>query len=286
MSKLLAVDLDGTLFYPKKLTRCISKKNVKFLRNWIDAGNKVVLISSRSFEFVKDLKKEIGRDIDFLSSTSAQIFANGQLIRDESMPNNELKGILDEIEEEYNPVCYLANGKESGHVIKVCKKVPKIVRGIYKLWWVFQFKYREKFIMENKSFNDLIESGKVSKVMIFYGFKKKKIMLAKENNKLFREKYPEIEISWTAQVNELTPQNCSKSSGLKIYCDYMNIDKNDVYVVGDSGNDISMFNEYYEHSYCMKHSYPDVKKYASHVISRVHKLDKLVLKGELQYETN
>ena len=101
---------------------------------------------------LKDLKKEIGRDIDFLSSTSAQIFANGQLIRDESMPNNELKGILDEIEEEYNPVCYLANGKESGHVIKVCKKVPKIVRGIYKLWWVFQFKYREKFIMENKSF--------------------------------------------------------------------------------------------------------------------------------------
>ena len=101
MSKLLAVDLDGTLFYPKKLTRCISKKNVKFLRNWIDAGNRVVLISSRSFEFVKNLQKEIGREVDFLSSTSAQIYANGKLIRDAYMPNDKLKDILDHIEEKY-----------------------------------------------------------------------------------------------------------------------------------------------------------------------------------------
>ena len=122
--------------------------------------------------------------------------------------------------------------------------------------------------------------------MIFYGLKKNKSKISKEINKDLRDKYSDIEFSWTAQVNELTPKECNKSAGLKIYCDYMNIDKNDVYVVGDSGNDISMFNEFHEHSYCMKHSYPSVKKYASHVISRVYKLDKLVLKGELLNETN
>ena len=116
MSKLLAVDLDGTLFYPKKLTRCISKKNVKFLREWIDAGNRVVLISSRSFEFVENLKKEIKRDVDFLSSTSAQIYADGKLIRDERMPGKDLHEVLNHIEKNYSPIAFLVNSKESGHV--------------------------------------------------------------------------------------------------------------------------------------------------------------------------
>ena len=286
MSKLLAVDLDGTLFYPKKFTRCISKKNVKFLREWIDAGNRVVLISSRSFEFVSKLKNEIKREVDFLSSTSAQIFANGQLIRDEKMPANELREILSHIEQKYDPICFLANSKDSGHVIKACRSVRKGLLIFYRIWWIFQFKYRERALINDNAFEKLLDSGEISKVMIFYGLKKNKSKISKEINKDLRDKYDDIEFSWTAQVNELTPKNCNKSSGLKIYCDYMNIDKNDVYVVGDSGNDISMFNEFYEHSYCMKHAYPSVKKYASHVISRVYKLDKLVLKGELSHETN
>ena len=73
MCKVLACDLDGTLFYPRGIKRCISRKNVKFLRKWIDLGNKVVLITSRSYEFVQRLKKEIDRSFDVMTCTSAQI---------------------------------------------------------------------------------------------------------------------------------------------------------------------------------------------------------------------
>ena len=66
MAKLLAIDLDGTLFYPKNIRRCICKKNVKFLRRWIDAGNKVVLVTSRSTQFTERLKDEIKRPVDFI----------------------------------------------------------------------------------------------------------------------------------------------------------------------------------------------------------------------------
>ena len=68
--------------------------------------------------------------------------------------------------------------------------------------------------------------------------------------------------------------------GLSIYCDYLNIKKEDVYAVGDSGNDIEMFNRFYENSYCMKHGGKVVRKYAKHTIRRVYDLNKLVLKGE------
>ena len=64
MCKLLACDLDGTLFYPRQIGRCIPMRNVRFLRHWIDAGNKVVLITSRSYEYVEKLFKEIKRPVD------------------------------------------------------------------------------------------------------------------------------------------------------------------------------------------------------------------------------
>ena len=286
MGKLLAVDLDGTLFYPKQHTKCISKKNVKFLQKWIDQGNKVVLISSRGYDFVKRLKEEIQRDFDFMSNTSAQIEADGKLLRDIYMPIEQLTDILSDIEKKYQPTAILASGKEPTYYIKTCHPIGKFLAFFYKLWWVFQWKYREPTVIDNQKYEEFMQKGNVCKVMIFYGIRKNKAKISKEINKDLRNQYTDIEFSWTAQVNELTPMGCSKSEGLEQYCSLMNIDKSDVYVVGDSGNDISMFQKFYEHSYCMKHSYPAVKKYAANVISRVYKLDKLVLKGDKQHETN
>ena len=82
MSKLLAVDLDGTLFYPKRLTRRIPKRNITFLRKWIDAGNRVVLISSRSNDFTSKLDKEIKRPVDVINHLGAQIRINDELVQD------------------------------------------------------------------------------------------------------------------------------------------------------------------------------------------------------------
>ena len=90
MGKLLAVDLDGTLFYPKGVKRCISKKNVKFIQDFIDAGNRVVLITSRSTQFTDKLKSEIERDFDIMNCTSSQIFHDGECIRDNPLNKEDL----------------------------------------------------------------------------------------------------------------------------------------------------------------------------------------------------
>ena len=280
MCKVLACDLDGTLFYPRKLRRCISMRNVRFLRRWIDAGNKVVLITSRSYEFVQRLEKEIQRPFDVMSCTSAQIFHDGQLIRDVSMPNKELKTIFNEVDKKYKPLAYLLTAKGQPCVLYRTERISGFFMFFYRLWYLFQFKYREEGVVDNKLFLDCIEHGEVYKLMTFFGFRKKNGELSKEINKELRENFPEIESSWSLIVNELTPKGCNKGEGLDEYCKVLNIDPNNVYVVGDSGNDIAMFTKYYENSYCMAHAYPSVKKYAKHTVTRVYKLDKLVLKGE------
>ena len=280
MCKLLACDLDGTLFYPRRLRRCISKRNVRFLRRWIDAGNKVVLITSRSSEFTERLKKEIQRSFDVMACTSAQIFHDDELIKERWMPNDELEKIFWEIDKRYKPKGYLLTGKDHPCVVYNPKRANLFFQIIYRLYYFFQFKYREPSETSNEIFLDLMKNGKCFKLMTFFGFGKKKGVLSKEINKELRENYPQIESSWSLIVNELTPKGCNKGDGIEEYCRMLNIDKKDVYVIGDSGNDIAMFQKFYDHSYCMAHAYPSVKKYAKHAVTRVYKLDKLVLKGE------
>ena len=280
MAKLLAIDLDGTLFYPKRIRKCICKKNVEFLRKWIDEGNKLVLVTSRSTQFTAKLKDEIQRPVDFINCCSSQIIANDQFIYDKAMPNEKLKKILGKIEEDYEPIALLMTSENHPCIIKYSRKVSRIYTFFYRVWWWFQFSYREPFIVDNDLFENELNNAKIYKIMTFIGLRKKKTKISKEINKEFREEFAEIESSWTAQVNELTPKGCNKGNGVERYCRLMNIDSNDVYVVGDSGNDITMFNMFHEHSYCMKRGHPSARKYAKHIISRVYKLDKLLLGGE------
>ncbi len=280
MAKLLAIDLDGTLFYPKRIRKCICKKNVLFLRKWIDEGNKVVLVTSRSTQFTEKLKDEIQRPVDFINCCSSQIFANNELIFDKWMPNKELKEILSRIEETYEPIAFLMTSENHPCIIKYSRKVNRIFTLFYRIWWWFQFSYREPFTVDNEMFENELNTAKIYKIMNFIGIRKNKSKISKEINKELREEFPEIESSWTAQVNELTPQGCNKGNGVERYCQLLDINPDDVYVVGDSGNDITMFNKFHEHSYCMKRGHPSARKYAKHVISRVYNLEKLILRGE------
>lgn len=278
--KLLATDLDGTLFYPKGIKHCICRKNIKFLQKFIDQGNKVVLVSSRSGAFTSKLSSEIKRNIDFINCTSSEIISNGETIRSLTINNNDLERVLNDIDKKYKPLGYIITSEKYPIVVKDLGRSGFFFKLFYKIWNFFQFCYREKYVANNKIFDDEIRHGKIYKAMIFYGFGKKKSKLTKDLNKILRDNYPEIESSWTSILNELTPKYCSKGTGLEYYCKYKNIKPEDVYCIGDSGNDISMFVKFHENSFAMKHSCPSVKKYANHTVSHVYSLAKYVLEGE------
>jgi hydroxymethylpyrimidine pyrophosphatase-like HAD family hydrolase len=134
--------------------------------------------------------------------------------------------------------------------------------------------------MDNKVFDEQLEKGEIYKVMVFYGFGKSKNELSKEINRFLREKFPTIESSWSSIVNELTPVDCHKGAGLEYYAKHLGLESNDIIVVGDSGNDITMFNKFHENSYAMTHAHASVKKYAKHTVKKIYKLKEKILEGE------
>lgn len=284
MSKLLAVDLDGTLFYPRQLTRRIPKKNIKFLREWIDSGNRVVLISSRSYEFTEQLNEEIQRPVDFINYNGGQIRIRDVLIKDSPMDNKDLEVVLKKILDSKKTIAYLVSSDKFPAVLRDNVGFGKPMRAFYRIWYWMQGQYREHYIVDNDIFDSEIKNGKVYCVRMFFGVKKNKKLMAKEVNKTVRTEFPNIESSWTDLMIELTPKGSHKADALQYYIDKNGIDKKDVYVVGDSGNDITMFANFYEHSYCMAHSNPSVKKYAKSVISRVYKLDNVLKKKGAKHE--
>lgn len=279
MGKILATDLDGTLFYPSSIKTIVPKKNIMFLRKWIDEGNKVVFVTSRSRQFIETLHQEINRPCDYMACTGAQIFSNGELISEKTLDNKRLEDFLNIVTEKYAPLAYLLTTEEHPCIIKPLKKVHKPFLAFYRLWHKLQHKRGEPFIFDNKLFDNQIKEGKIFKVMIFFGLGMGKKKFTKELNKVFREEYKDMEFSWSRKVNEITPFECNKGSSLEIYCQHNNIDKQDVIVIGDSGNDIAMFTKFHENSYCMRKAYTSVRKYAKHTIGNVYKLDN-VLKGE------
>ncbi len=280
MGKLLAIDLDGTLFYPKSNKNLISKKNIQFLQDFIDAGNRVVFVTSRPLKIVDYLKEQIQRDFDALICSSARIYAHGEIIRDIPMNRDSLKGVFTFLEENVHPIGYFMTTKEHPLLIKQVSKISGFNLWMYKIYLKLNKRFQEDYVLDINLFNEELENGNIYKVMIFYGLGRSKKKISKEINKVLRENYPGIESSWSIIVNELTPLNCNKGDGLEYYCNYEGINKDDVYVIGDSGNDIAMFNKFHEHSYVMAHAYPSVKKYAKHTVTRVYKLRKYVLKGE------
>ena len=282
MPKLLAVDLDGTLFYPKgRRKKYTSNKNMKFLRDFIDAGNRVALVTSRSYQFVEKLQAAIDRPLDLVVCNGAYITVDGEAIRDEGMNKQALKDVLDHLDNHHRPIAYLMSTEDHPCIIKKNVKRGRFLMWCYGIYYKAQGVYQEPYIVDNDLFEEQFNNDKhIYKVMTFYGFGRSKKQLSKEINKLLRKDHPDIESSWSLIVNELTPLDCNKSCGLQFLCKKLNINDSDVYVIGDSGNDISMFNRYHEHSFVMAHAYPSVKKYAKYSVSRVFKLRKYVLEGE------
>lgn len=268
MSKLIATDLDGTLFYPKRRIKMITKRSLKFLRDHIDNGGRLVLVSGRNSIYLKKVAEKIARPVDMIGCNSAYIIANGEYIKQKTFEPETIKRILEEIDETYHPKGYLVMS-DDGEFISRRRFDTLFYRVGYAIWNATQGIYKEPFYVDTKKFNDIINNGHARKIMVFFGIGKKNVATSKEANKGIRKTYSnEMEASWSNEFIELSPYGCSKSEGLKYYLNYLKINHSDVYVVGDSGNDISMFNAFPEHSFCMAHASLSVSKYAKHTLKR------------------
>lgn len=272
MAKILVTDLDGTLFYPKKRLGLIGKENLSFLREWIDAGNKLVLASGRNYKDADKIIKKIGRPAAFIGCNSSIIYEDGKIIHENLMNGHEVIRLMDRIESKFDPSNYVIMTEKFNTYIYSRKYKPSF-RVIYPMYKWSQGRYGSPYKIVRKSkFINEIKNGRIFKVMCFFGIGHKNSVRASIVAKYLSKYEPNYEVNWSSISIEFNNKGCNKANGIKKYLEIHNYSKDDVYVIGDSGNDVCMFKEFYEHSFCMRHSNSSIKKYAKTIVDNVYNI--------------
>ena len=272
--KIIATDLDGTLFYPKDRKNIICKKNLFFVQQFIDQGGKFAVVTGRSFSFCKKVEKVIGRNIDIIAYNGALIYSNGKIISTNIIENDIAKDIIDALIRDYKPACITLMCDDGMYYI--AKNGSILVRVIYKLYYKIQKQYAEKSYFRKDEYYDALKSKRIFKILVVFGINKKATLKAEEVSNVLNNSYSNISSTWTNYSMEITKIGIFKGDSLEQYCDLNKFDKNDVYVVGDSGNDISMFKKFYDKSFVMSKGTESVKKFAKYEIEKFEDLSRYI----------
>lgn len=272
MKSLLATDLDGTLFYPQRKITMIPQRNVTFLRRYIDRGGTVVLVTSRNRDYADRVIAKIKRPLDIIGGNGTYIIIDGKTVQDECLQNRLAEDLFNFVEQHFQIRAWMLQSREKGLVLYV-GNLSFLKKKMYQLYYAWQGVYKEPYLFGNDLFRDQLKNAQLYKLMMYFGFPKDASENAKKTNVYIREHYPSVESSWIRQFIEITPLGCNKGDALKKYCAIKGFQVEDVHVVGDSGNDITMFKSF-PNSYCMDHASPAVKKYARHIIGKIPDLER------------
>lgn len=279
MIKVIATDLDGTLFYPKSRVHMIPKKNRVFLKRFIEDGGRLVVVTSRHKSFTDRISKVIGAPVDVIGINGCFIQIDGELVQDTFFDPEGLRQLVYDLRDNYDPKLMMLTTKTHS-VIHMRSFTSFGARIMYFIYEAFQGVYHEEWRSSDQLFFQGIQKGEAYKLMILVGLSKKRQKLAKKITEKLQHDYPQFDFVWLNQFIEITPKGCNKANGLSIYLDKLGVSKDNVAVVGDSGNDVPMFRLFHEQSYCMAHSPQEIRAEAAHVIKSVSDLEMTLYPSE------
>lgn len=274
MEKIIATDLDGTLFYPKDKIHMIAKKNLFFIQSFIDNGGKVVLVSGRSLNYGLKVEKVIDRNVDIIAYNGSCIYSNKKIVFSKSLDNKIAKSIIEDILTSFR-VIGVAIFCDDGIYIKTRHSL-KILMPLIKIYLYMQGVLAEDIHLDIKKYDTAIDNKPIYKILVLFGLTNGAKKRAMESNKILRNTYDNIESAWSSLCIEITSKGIEKGVAINKYVELNKLDKDSIYVVGDSGNDISMFKNYYEHSFAMSHAPNAVKKYAKYNLDKYEDLSRYI----------
>ena len=253
--KLLVSDLDGTLFDEGVLDherRC-SERNAKAVRGWVKSGNRFAVATARSLKAKAILEQQLGIAIDFIGGNGVELsFTDGTTCY-QGTPIRYFYEICDWLNE--NQVDATAVTKlDDKWLISAENKYPAMVPDRYRY-----------FIAEGTVASRIENDAICPYVGVFVHQDARDELKGKLIEK-FGEKL-EIVCADSDDI-DLMVKGISKAYGIKKLVEKLGISLEDVIVVGDSENDVCMF-ELVEKSYCMSHSEASIQKKAAFLADSV-----------------
>ena len=260
--KLIALDIGGSLINDQNI---IPDENIKVIKKAKSKGIKIALITARMYSSTKYISNQIKADYG--------IFSNGSIVMNLKTKNTYY--------DQYIPNKILMK------LIDFAKKTKMYIH-IYRLLWEFSDR-KEYFTLKHMILNENYPTRLKSNVMVVDDLKDYckdindavKVLFVSENNmdkfkKLYEKEFPNLYIteyyknSNETAINkvinyiEVGTRPDTKKEGLKLLAKELNINEDEILVVGDGKNDIELFKEF-KNTGCLKNGIDEAKKYSSYV---------------------
>lgn len=265
MIKLIASDLDGTLLdEPNR----ISKINLDAIEYAYQKGAKFCFATGRDLQSVNDITCLLKHKPVLLLGNGSEVYDEDENLVFQNFFNNKY------LEE----VCEIMNEHDVPHMIfttdgfyTTTDPVEVRQRFVERIGKIRNQEMAHIFATNmDKPCNNLVqiediqEFAKTKKVLKVEGFHYNSKPV--EDVKKALEKFTELSHLSTGKNNvEVTNLTATKGLALKRYCKYANIKEDEVMVMGDSHNDLSMF-EFFKYSFAPENSIQEIKDYAYKVV--------------------
>lgn len=255
--KLIAVDMDGTLLDDHS---SVSEENLKAIRRLSQRGISVVPVTGRTYYEIPAVMRDEKCVRYFVFSNGSGIYERGRgIIYSSTVPKETAIGIFSLLSS-YETFVEIYSG---GYPWADKNKVNKESFDYYNINPRFQkiIKERRK---KAEDFGSLLQNETL-KPELFDAFFRDMNDRAECLEKI-KFQYPEIEVVSSMGNNlEIMNRGTNKGTGLKKLCEILSLDINRTLALGDSKNDIDMF-ETAGVSYAVSNACDEIKAVAKGVI--------------------
>ena len=241
MAKYIATDLDGTLLAPIDSANLIPIEN----RETLKAFDSVFIVSGRNQAFIEGICKELGIEPNFVAYNGAAVFANGKAIYKKKLDKDSANKIFEYIKGKYDfYTIFLMDDKNRIYTINS----DDVARQKQEEQEVKDFpRHRYITIKDEAEVNKVLHGTRALMKMNIVVDPEHKPEVFKQ---LLGSELP-ISCCYCKGAIEIISNECSKGASLAKLVQELNIDENEVYVIGDDNNDISMF-DYFKNSFLIK----------------------------------
>lgn len=268
--KLFVFDMDGTLCNSK---REISNLNIESIKKAHNKGHKIAIATGRHIIFAKDTLLPIWENINWFIGCNGAMIQNlfkGEIYHtSKTLDKIIIPYLLDVIKENGGGLQILT----TKNVFATTNIKDKNSKNL------FSVNDKQKFYDIHPSISKMSEIDLEQIVQLGIHVEKEYVhKLKKKLEHLFGDKY---DFLITSENNiDIVVKSISKLSGIKLIEKKENINSDNIFVFGDSENDIKGL-RYFKNSFAMMNSMHEVKKVSSFVIgdNDSNAISKIILKN-------
>ncbi|XOT27012.1 5-amino-6-(5-phospho-D-ribitylamino)uracil phosphatase YwtE [Bacillus subtilis subsp. subtilis] len=263
--KCIAIDLDGTLLNKESV---ISAENREAIKRAVDAGILVTICTGRATFDVKALLNDL--DIPIIAANGGTIHDTGYRLISRTLMDQEAgKAIADYLLskniyfEVYTDDHLLSpfDGKAKLHAELDILKSANPNEQTDELWQGAMTQFKQFGIKPIPHIESVFEGGENIYKLLCFSFDMDKLKQAKEELKHHKKL---AQTSSGKNIIEILPASSGKGRALTKLADIYGIETQDIYAIGDSPNDLSMF-EVAGHRIAMENAIDELKEKSTFV---------------------